>query len=137
MTTFTSKGEARGEINVTPLIDVLLVLLIVFMTITPLTPAGLRAEVPQPAPVHAPPNEAAIVLELTGDGAILINSHMLRPGDLKFEIVQILFQRTDKSLFIQAAQEIEYRRVAHLIDELKGIDPSVRVGLITRKAALN
>jgi len=132
VTALTARAEARGEINVTPLIDVLLVLLIVFMIITPLTPAGLRAEVPQPAPLRSNPNEAAIDLELLGDGTLRINTHKLRPGDLHSEVSQIFFQRADKSLFIKADKGIEYRQVAHLIDEVKGIDPSIRVGLITR-----
>jgi biopolymer transport protein TolR len=137
MTTLTARAEARGEINVTPLIDVLLVLLIVFMIITPLTPAGLRADVPQPAPLHSQPSEAAIVLQLMGDGTLRINTHKIRSGDLRSEVSQLFFQRADKALFIEADQGIEYRQVAHLIDELKGIDPSIRVGLITSNAGVN
>jgi biopolymer transport protein ExbD len=113
------------------LIDVLLVLLIIFMIITPLTPKGLRAVAPQLAPAHPQVSETALVLELLGDGTLRLNTRLLTERGLNAEIARIFASRADKVLFIEADQELEYRAVVRIIDAVEGVDPSVEVGLMT------
>lgn len=111
----------RSGINVTPLIDVLLVLLIIFMVITPLTPKGVPAAIPaeprdQPAPSI---DETPVVLMLAANGAIRINQELTRREDLAERLRKIFQFRSARVLFIDAAPETEFEVVARVMDEAK------------------
>jgi len=115
--------QTRGGINVTPMIDVLLVLLILFMVITPLTPHGEPAAVPQ-APRHGepatPPDEHTVVLSLAADGRIHLNEEPLASRqDLATRLQKIFAQRRDRVLFLRAARDTEFELVARVVDEAK------------------
>jgi biopolymer transport protein ExbD len=130
-------GGPLVDMNVTPLIDVLLVLLIIFMVITPLTPHGLNTLVPQPPPPNMPPpppnQDPTVVVEIKADHSMAINSDPVKPEDLQNRLADIFKTRAQKVLFIKGDKDLEYRYVAQAIDSAKGADPDMKVGIMTPK----
>ena len=131
-------GSGNGplvDMNVTPLIDVLLVLLIIFMVITPLTPHGLNALAPQPPPPNQPPpsQDPNVVIEIKADHSMAINTDPVAPKDLQSRLADIFKSRAMKVVFVKGDKDLEYRYVALAIDAAKGADPDMKVGIMTPK----
>lgn len=132
-------GEKKGamsEPNIVPLIDVLLVLIIIFMAITPTTPTGMSTLVPQPPPKNQKQNpdllNKTIVVVVGKDGGVKINQTDSTWNDLGPQLTDIFKIRAEKVAFVKGEDDVPFERVARAIDIMRG-SGIVTVGLITAK----
>jgi len=137
MTTGARNG-ASAEINVTPLIDVLLVLLIIFMVILPPHTLGELAQIPQPSPDKPVMNpQAPIVIELkdTGDSqrpTLTLNQQQVKWEDLESRLAGIYRAREERTGFVKSDPEVEFAFVAEVVD-ISHRAGAERVGLLGQK----
>jgi biopolymer transport protein ExbD/biopolymer transport protein TolR len=135
----SNSGRIAAEINVTPLIDVLLVLLIIFMAIPPASVRGLEALVPQPPrSLDKEANPDQIVLQVLGDRdhgvTYKINDMLLSRADIEPKLAEIFAARNDKAMFIKGDANLDFSLVAEVIDYAHQVGVS-HVGIITPGAS--
>ena len=129
-----SRIRPRAEINITPFIDILLVLLVIFMTISPNRSRGIDTNIPQqppPGPHRETPQET-IVLSMDRNGVIKINQSIIDPPELIGRLQDIFKTRNDRTVFVQADDDLLFNDVAHLVDAAKiaGVE---HIGLMTEQ----
>jgi biopolymer transport protein TolR len=128
------KGSSIATMNVVPLIDILLVLIIIFMVITPLAPKGLSALIPQPdktEPTHVP-FANPIVVRVLDSGKLKINEEDATWGSLGARLSDVFKERAERVAFVQGEDDVRFSDVARAIDIMRssGIE---RVGLVTAR----
>ena len=127
--------KVNSNINVTPMVDVMLVLLIIFMVITPMLQNKVQITMAQVNNAVAMPDadkDDAIVVAVTRDGAVFLGQDRVDPGQLGSLVANKLADKTDKTIFVRADARAQFRAVEDAIDEVRtaGVED---VGLLTQK----
>jgi biopolymer transport protein ExbD len=126
-------GNRHSLINVTPLIDILLVLMMILMVITPITSQGLPAAVPESSQDPASqPTDPPIVVRIDRDSRILLNQELVPDTEFEERMNRLLARRSDAALFIDGDEELPFMAVARLVDRVRGLGFS-RVAIMPRE----
>jgi biopolymer transport protein ExbD len=132
-----AKGGVKADINVTPLVDVMLVLLIIMMLITPMLNQGVAMRLPEATnSVDKPTTQDNTVIAISKDGSVYLNAKPVAEAELGTKINEALENKGEKSVFLKADEEAPYSAIMSTMDQLRqaGVED---IGLITemKKAA--
>jgi len=124
-----------SDINVTPMVDVMLVMLIIFMVITPMLSKGVSVDLVKtknPIPMQAADKSDAIMVAVTRDGKTYLGTTQMTPADLPPKVKDLLINRLDKTVFVKADSRARYEKVVDVVDNLRaaGVD---QLGLLTEQ----
>jgi biopolymer transport protein ExbD/biopolymer transport protein TolR len=130
-----NRGEVQSEINVTPMADVMLVLLIIFMVITPMLQKGVTVELAKtvnPNDMKEADREDSVVISITRDGNFYLNAEQLAVESIGSAVSDILADRLDKTVYVKSDYRTTYGNVTDVVDSVRaaGVD---RIGLLTER----
>ena len=130
----SGKGGLKSDINITPLVDVVLVLLIIFMVLTPLLQLGYDVNVPPKATVEASvvANKAQLIVTQVEEKKVFLNKEQINIDQLSLKLTDILKHQSDKTVFFSAADELNYGEVMKTMDVIRNAGAE-RIGIITEK----
>jgi biopolymer transport protein ExbD/biopolymer transport protein TolR len=122
-----------SDINVTPMVDVMLVLLIIFMVITPMLQHGISVDMVKtnnPVAMQAADKEDAVLVAITRDGRTYLGSTPMKPEDMPQKVKDLLTNKLDKTVYVRADARAKYDKVVDVVDNLRaaGVD---QIGLLT------
>ena len=126
------RGKLASQINVTPLVDVMLVLLIIFMITAPIIQQGVEVSIPKVKAAALTSKEEEFVISITRDGETYLNDRKLDPGELTDKLQAISHTRPDLQVFIRADEQVAYGEVIRTMAAIKaaGVD---NVGMVTQE----
>ena len=129
------RGEVTSEINVTPMADVMLVLLIIFMVVTPMLQKGVSvdmAKTKNPHDMTEADKEDSVLIAVSRDGKFYLNQDRISIDDLGAKVSEIVSTRVDKTIFVKGDYRAKYGDIVQVVDNLRaaGVD---KVGLLTEK----
>jgi biopolymer transport protein TolR len=122
-----------SQINVTPLVDVMLVLLVIFMVTAPMMQQGVQVNLPKAETKALPAPEESVVVSIERSGKIFVNSTEIPPGDLRTKLSDMFANRTKKEVFLKADTDVPYGEVVKTMAEIKGAGIE-RLGMVTEPA---
>ena len=127
-----SNGDrgAMSQINVTPLVDVMLVLLIIFMVTAPMMQQGVQVNLPKADTKALTPQETTVVVSIEKTGRLFINSTEVPAGELRAKLSRMFATRSKKEVFLKADKDVPYGEVIKAMAEIKGAGIE-RLGMVT------
>ena len=131
----TQRGSIQSDINVTPMADVMLVLLIIFMVITPMLQKGVSVELAQtnnPVDMAEADQEDAVLVSVTRDGKFYLGARQVVLEELPGQVLDMLSGRLDKTVYVKSDFRARYGDVVDVVDNVRtaGVD---RIGLLTER----
>ena len=127
-----SSEELQSEINITPLVDVVLVLLVIFMVVTPLLKQEVPIELPLTDNSRATQDLTQLTLTIAADGGVLLNSQPMLREALVTQLQAIYAERVDKTIFLEADRNLSYGQVVDVMDDCKAAGVTA-IGVITKR----
>ena len=127
---YRSKKEPMSEINVTPFVDVMLVLLIIFMVTAPLLTVGVQVDLPESAADSLPDDQEPLTISINSKGEIYIQEHQVSYQKMVPKLLAIAKNRTDTRIYVRGDKNINYGRVLEIMGTLSGAGFS-KVALIS------
>ena len=123
----------KGDINITPLVDVVLVLLIIFMVVTPMLQKGVDVQLPQTSqPEKMPEGQKQLTISIKQDGHVFVNQNWIPDENLEAALAEIHNQTPDKDVVIKGDRRLKYKQVRKLMQQINEAGFS-RVGVIAEK----
>jgi biopolymer transport protein TolR len=126
--------ELKSDINVTPLVDVMLVLLVIFMVVTPLLKQQVPVELPLAEHSHEAQQASQVTLVAAADGTLVLNEQPVAAEALDGALRDLYTVRPDKTIFLEADRTLPYSRVVDLMDACRAAGVE-RIGVVTKKPA--
>jgi biopolymer transport protein ExbD/biopolymer transport protein TolR len=131
----TVRGQVTSDINVTPMADVMLVLLIIFMVVTPMLQKGAPVEMAKtknPIPMTEADKEDSVLIAVARDGKYYLNQDRVNIDDLTSKVTDLISERLDKTIFVKGDFRAKYGDIVKVVDNLRvaGVD---KIGLLTEK----
>jgi biopolymer transport protein TolR len=129
----SSDRGTMSQINVTPLVDVMLVLLVIFMVTAPMMQQGVQVNLPKAETKALPAPEESVVVSIERSGKIFINAGEIPAGDLRAKLSDMFANRSKKEVFLKADRDVPYGEVVKTMAEIKGAGIE-RLGMVTEPA---